>query len=634
MNNFMLYCKDHWGNSYYDTKIGKMHNGLKEDWIGKLVPILRKHNIEFNAYYCFEYDQYAPTAHPEWGTVKKDGSPLVCGDGKPDATARWGIPCYETGYRAYIMGQLKEIISQYHPDSLFIDIFGKSLCYCETCQREFEERYGYQLPYKEQDMILHNKELVEFMDKQAEDMLDEVKAQLKEIDPSLAITVNFSAHYPKEIRDKLDYLFTEPWAGNWLSGAYARDTSGGKYPQLGPGDVSQVYNYKEDEIYELAAAEIAAQGCRVFMYSEPMHYDGTLDHTESKKIGKAYRQVEKYEEYLEDREIVADIGIIQSDIADSLIVTHPVVARSVGRALEGGQHRKALLGAMKMCEYSKYTWRVVPELELTPEKLKRFKMILLPNLFYVTEELKEMLNAYVEEGGCLLISGETGMYDAEGKLQDEFTLGELSGCHLIKKNETYKRNVWSAYVERKEDKIWEYHTAGMGVYGRNLTSGRSGSGNICLPCYRTHRYQLGKLGISSSGKRNRYTCNISKSKRKGMCVSLLFWIFCHGNCRQQIQPSVYLETDIRNILEYTCYERNQGKELILHELSRMAALAEGDTVPVEGGTLRLKLPGKSVEEIRMVYPENKKMEFHTEGDEIICPLDALRIHGMYQVIMK
>lgn len=651
INHLMLYCKDHWGNSYYDTKIGKMHNGLKEDWIGKLVPILRKHNIEFNAYYCFEYDQYAPTAHPEWGTVKKDGSPLVCGDGKPDATARWGIPCYETGYRAYIMGQLKEIISQYHPDSLFIDIFGKSLCYCETCQREFEERYGYQLPYKEQDMILHNKELVEFMDKQAEDMLDEVKAQLKEIDPSLAITVNFSAHYPKEIRDKLDYLFTEPWAGNWLSGAYARDTSGGKYPQLGPGDVSQVYNYKEDEIYELAAAEIAAQGCRVFMYSEPMHYDGTLDHTESKKIGKAYRQVEKYEEYLEDREIVADIGIIQSDIADSLIVTHPVVARSVGRALEGGQHRKALLGAMKMCEYSKYTWRVVPELEFTPEKLKKFKMILLPNLFYVTEELKEMLNAYVEEGGCLLISGETGMYDAEGKLQDEFTLGELSGCHLIKKNETYKRNVWSAYVERKEDKIWEYcepTTPPVWEYTvETLPRGGQVLGTFAYPATELTDTSWVNWGYPLPGKGTDIPAIYRNQKGKGCVYHFCFGFFAMetekilwgkklflGICQQQIQPSVYLETDIRNILEYTCYERNQGKELILHELSRMAALAEGDTVPVEGGTLRLKLPGKSVEEIRMVYPENKKMEFHTEGDEIICPLDALRIHGMYQVIMK
>ena len=41
-------------------------------------------------------------------------------------------------------------------------------------------------------------------------MLDEMKAQLKSIDPDLAISVNFASHYPKSLRDKLDYIFTEP----------------------------------------------------------------------------------------------------------------------------------------------------------------------------------------------------------------------------------------------------------------------------------------------------------------------------------------------------------------------------------------------------------------------------------------
>lgn len=286
INHLMLYCKDHWGNSYYDTKIGKIHNGLKEDWIGRIVPILKKHDIEFNAYYCFEYEQYAATAYPEWAVKMKDGSPLICGAQNPACNAKWAMPCYETGYREYVLGQLKEIIRQYHPDSLFIDIFGKSLCYCDTCKKEFLEKYGYPLPEEDEELMANNHDMVQFLDDQAERMLDEVKAVLKAIDPKLAITINFAAHYPKVIRDKLDYIFTEPWTTNWLSGAYARDTSGGKYPQLGPGDVSQVYNYKNDSIYELAAGEIAAQGCRVFMYSEPMHFDGSLDHTEAKEDWK------------------------------------------------------------------------------------------------------------------------------------------------------------------------------------------------------------------------------------------------------------------------------------------------------------------------------------------------------------
>ena len=78
----------------------------------------------------------------------------------------------------------------------------------------------------------------------------------------------------------LDYQFTEPWAGNWLSAIYSRDTARGQYPQLGPGDVSDVYNYRPEAVYRLAAAQIVAGGCRAFLYSGSQHVDGTLEHEE------------------------------------------------------------------------------------------------------------------------------------------------------------------------------------------------------------------------------------------------------------------------------------------------------------------------------------------------------------------
>ena len=111
INHLMLYCKDHWGSSYYNTKIGRKHPGLKDkDWVGTIVPILRKHGIEFNAYYCFEYDTYAPKAHPEWAVRRKDGQPLKCGMPANTSNAKWGMPCYETGYRAVSYTHLCPVI--------------------------------------------------------------------------------------------------------------------------------------------------------------------------------------------------------------------------------------------------------------------------------------------------------------------------------------------------------------------------------------------------------------------------------------------------------------------------------------------------------------------------------------------
>lgn len=648
INHLMLYCKDHWGNSYYNTKVGKIHNGLKEDWIGRIVPILKKHDIEFNAYYCFEYEQYAATSHPEWATRKKDGSPLICGVEIPDCNAHWAMPCYETGYREYVLGQLKEIIAQYHPDSLFIDIFGKSLCYCDNCKKQFLEKYGYPLPEEAQELMEKSRDVVQFLDGQAEAMLDEVKAVLKAIDPELAITVNFAAHYPKAIRDKLDYIFTEPWTGNWLSGAYARDTSGGKHPQLGPGDVSQVYNYKDDSIYELAAAEIAAQGCRVFMYSEPMHQDGSLDFTEAQKIGKAYREVEKFEKYLTNRELVADIAIVQSDAADSLIVTKPIPPRSVARALGGGFHRKAVQGAMQICDESKYTWQVVPELELTRGKMSQFKMIIVPNLFHVREELKADLEAFVKAGGCVFVSGETGLYNAQGELLSEFALADMQGNSFNAINHKYKRNHWSAYIDQTEDAVWKYCEKTMPpVWQYVLETEAKGAevlGTFRFPATELTDTTWVNWGCPLPGKATDLPAIYENTYGEGKVFQCCFgflemdtegfkWVkkFFRGVLEKLLEPGVYLDTDNRNILEYTCYDRKDSKELIIHELSKMAALTDGDTPYIPGGKLNLALDGKKVVKIRKVYPEEKEMAFVEEDGKVICELDVLRIHSVYTV---
>ncbi len=353
ISNLMLYTKDHWGYSYYDTKIGTRHPALKSDWIAEISTVLRRRGIEFNAYYCLEYDTLAPKQHPEWALRDREGKPVTL----KGRMAKWGMPCYETGYRQYILGQLAEVVTSYRPDSLFLDIFGKSLCYCDTCRALFREQYGYELPTDSRtveseiatfDFGDRGRDVNTFLEDGAARMLEDILRTVKGIDPGIKVTINFAALYPKRIRDILDYQFTEPWAGNWLSAAYSRDTAKGQYPQLGPGDVSEVYNYRHDNIYKLAAAEIAAQGCRVFMYSGSQHVDGTLEHTEAHKIGSAYREVERFEQYLSDREVCADIAIIQSDRSTMAKAGTHVVMNAIGRCKRPDVHREAVLGAMKL----------------------------------------------------------------------------------------------------------------------------------------------------------------------------------------------------------------------------------------------------------------------------------------------
>lgn len=652
ITNLTLYCKDHWGNSYYNTKVGRKHPGLKDrDWIAEIVPVLRRNNIEFTAYYCFEYDTYAPLMHPDWSVVTKDGIPLKCGMFRKSSIAKWGIPCLHTPYRKYVIGQLKEIVSNYHPDNLFIDIFGMTLCYCDVCRKIYRDRFGYDIPETDEEMIEKNGDLVAYLDDEAEKMLDEVRNAINEIDNTIALSINFSSHYPKRIRDKLDYMFTEPWAGNWLSGAYARDTSGGKYPQLGCGNVSQVYNYQPESIYELAVAEVAAQGCRVFLYSESMHIDGSLDFEEAYRIGKAYRELEKFESFLSNRQIHADIAIIQSDVSDTLRADQPIKISSIGRAQIGGYHRRALLGAMQMCDYSKRTWRVLPESEVNRELLCSYKMVILPNLFYINDQLKENLQYYVSHGGCLLLSGECGVCNQAGDVLSDFELADLMGCHFIEKDKSYANNTWCAYIRQTDDTIWKHNAATTLPVSSYIIRTQNDCahiiGDFINPAVHLTDTTWLNWNYPQPGHPNGVTALYENKVDNGTVLTACF-DFCGmasqdfiwtkdlmlGIIEKYVRASVVLKTEHMNTLEYICYTRE--KELLVHELSSMARKTGGDTEEISGGVLCLSDEFCIVAQAKQVYPKCCELAVHHDPITKVTKIELpdVRIHNLYSIILK
>ena len=646
INNLMVYCKDHWGYTYYDTKIGKRHPGLKEDWVEKIRPVLKKNNIEFNAYYCMEYDNYAPTSHPEWRIQKANGEALRCSYSK----ASWHMPCYETGYRDYVLEQIFEIVTGYKPDSLFLDIFGKSLCYCSVCRNKFKDKYGYALPEDEQGLSKAFTDVSNFLNKSSKDMLEEIVELAKGIDPDIKVTINFAALYPKEIRDMLDYQFTEPWAGNWLSAAYARDTAHMQYPQLGPGNVSDVYNFKPVSRYILAASQIAAQGCRVFMYSGSQFPDGTLEHEESGRIGTAYREVECYENLLMDRQVLADIAIIQSDLSTGINVSSSIIPNAIARVKAGSSHRTALLGAMKLCDYSKYGWKVLPEQDVNRKSLKNIKVVLLPDVYHINTSLFKTLKDFTVKGGILITSGETGMYDKQGNKLDEWLLRDIAGVNFIGKDSRYSNNDWSGYLKIQSPPLTKYipntsppvnevryliekeEAASLAYF---IDPAAPVSSEIWVnwwspppsketkkPAIVLNRYKMGYVYYSAF--------DLFKLANEDFpWVSGLF----HGLLEKCLpNPVIHLATDSPHLIGIVSYYRK--REIIIHLVSSLAEKAEGDVVPIKGGWLRISEADFLVDKVRIVYPEEKLLPLKRSDGAVNLMVPGITIHTILEVTVQ
>lgn len=621
IDSLMYYCKDHWGAVYYDSKVpgACKHAGVQGDWVGAVRQCAAQKGIEFVAYYCIEYDEGAARRFPEWRVRKADGTPLI----RDDIYAKWSLVCYQTGYRAYALAQLKEIVENYRPDALFLDIFGASLCYCENCRAKFRSRFGYDLPETQEGLQAHRGDVTAFLDRNAEEFLEEIRTALKAIDPKLAITINFACHYPDHIRRMLDYQYSEPLLkDNWFSSVYARDTAEGQYPMLAPGEASAVYNYDKPARYICDLSAIAAQGCRVGMYSGSQHIDGTLEHEEARRLGSAYAELAKMEPWFtETRRPVRCVGIIQSDVSKSA-GPDDFVADAILRMKRHSPHTDAILGAMVACEQAKVPYTVLPESRAAEGSLAEYGLILMPEVYVVKPALADALESYVRSGGKLIVSGRTGTRDESLAPLSACAVERLTGCRYKTGHEEYRQNDWSAYIKARDPEnfrgllsvttppVSEFFVETEPVSAETLA-------DFVLPCVACSPTEWINWWSPPPGAATAIPAVTENRLGNGSVIYLAFDYFTMSARETyrdsgdffrdllrilDIRPLVRNRTDIPNILRTAFFEEEDCYQI--HQLSTLPNRYQGETMPVDGGSLIFTVP---LAEAYTVYPKRRKL---------------------------
>jgi hypothetical protein len=71
--------------------------------------------------------------------------------------------------------------------------------------------------------------------------------------------------------------------------------------------------------------------------------------------------------------------------------------------------------------------------QISKEKLEKYRLVILPNIRCMSEKEIELLGIFVHNGGNLLATYATSLYNAEGKELEDFGLSELFGVHYTGK---------------------------------------------------------------------------------------------------------------------------------------------------------------------------------------------------------
>ncbi len=149
--------------------------------------------------------------------------------------------------------------------------------------------------------------------------------------------------------------------------------------------------------------------------------DGFGEDRRWQKVGADYfRWTAKHDAHFKVRRSVANIGVVMGQ-STQLLYPGPATmhSRTYMRETTHGIYETLLAG--------RFAFDFVHEDRLDPDRLSKYRALLLPNIAMLSDRQCDQLQDYVRQGGSIMASFETGLYDEDLKPRADFALADLLG---------------------------------------------------------------------------------------------------------------------------------------------------------------------------------------------------------------
>lgn len=432
----MVYACCHNGNCYYPTKVGHMHANLHgRDIFGETVAGLRREGIVPIAYYTVIFHNNSAKGHPEWR--QRDVT------GREHGNRYWYSCPNHPDYVEFSKQQLSEIAA-YPVDGFFIDMtFWPQICQCESCKRKYQAETGRGIP---QTIDWNNPEWVTYQRARERWMAEfaaELTAHLKGINPELSVVHQFSP--------VLHGWFLGQSSGIAAASDYASgDFYGSKYQQRLGAKIFAAYSRylpyefmtsrcvdlhdhtstkSEEELFLHAGTTLANGGAYFFI--DAINPDGTLNERVYRRIGRVVERLKPFTDAIRKHEpsLSADCGLYFSMAS---CVNDGVSGTALKDLAEGGLNMdvrynavvEEVTGTSIVLSKMKIPYLAVTD---TTADLSGLKTLVVNNAAYMSPAEVDRIRQFVRNGGTLIATGMTSLYQLDGNSSGDFQLADVFG---------------------------------------------------------------------------------------------------------------------------------------------------------------------------------------------------------------
>lgn len=387
-----------------------------------------------------EYPEYAHIASPGGGPERLQ---MMIGEDHAPV-------CWMTPYRQAFLDLVEHVVRDYDIDAIYFDTWrpfyfweGKQTCYCEGCRNGFRKATGYEIPYHENTADYTDDEL-EIIDKYHhwyyEEFIKIVQQTRRLVKSYKDIPLIYNIDNPVKMANEDPRILKAMDAFLYERGQSMLERAEGVSLAVATGlDVWPyvgVYNNWQRVAYNgfnfqqqiltnmmFGGGSIIAQPYPYVWQPENRHY-----------VSEAFGIIEKLEGDLTWMENDPYIAVIYSYRNPEGHVKNNWWAKA--------DSRSASLGAFAAFLYNHVQVSSVHESILDhPDILKKYSVLYLADMTYVNTSRVENIKSYVKNGGGLIVSYGTSLYDEKDTARVQYGLEDLIRVRPVSPEGTLKEQM-------------------------------------------------------------------------------------------------------------------------------------------------------------------------------------------------
>ncbi len=445
INTAVIFAKCQFGNFYYNTKIGHKHVGLGDlDLLGEVLERAHRQGIRVIGYYSNMWDTEAARLHPDWMAEEADGS---------YSYNRWPTLSLLSPYRNLVHDHLREMFTNYDLDGVWSDILSDLPSFDKYSREKFKQDSGLDMPRSNSEPGWL--QLIRWQQDMLYDYLNESRELVHSIKPDAAYIVNFYGTPYALSSQGLSFKhlslsdngstegYTE-WQGLLFpsfAARYMRSGVEGRPFEILTGRFVNTWDFtvRPKAQIRFEAFSVVANGGAVCIDDEP-YQDGTLEPEVYDDIADAYGEIERRESVLIGAEPVRYAALYLSQKnreLDEMLNRMKAPTRAITPESNLNPSDSDLLpalnGVFKALTEAHIPVEIVDDRPESYATLKRYKVVFLSNVLTLSAGEIAALREYVANGGALIATGATSLYDDQANRMPNFALADLFGVDFVRR---------------------------------------------------------------------------------------------------------------------------------------------------------------------------------------------------------